>query len=114
MAPSGRVGDDCRRDWKAHRHCAVAKRGGAPRAAGANTAHLPGESLVLCRGTNTGRPSSDSATLRRAGDGVWPVGSTRRPTATGEGTDDYAKAYQSRRPMRPIRKPTQSATIAVV
>ena len=40
MAPSGRVGDDCRRDWKAHRHCAVAKRGGAPRAAGANTINL--------------------------------------------------------------------------
>jgi hypothetical protein len=40
----------------------------------------------------TGRPSSDSATLRRAGDGVWPVGSTRRPTATGEGTDDYARS----------------------
>jgi transposase len=40
MAPSGRVGDDCRRVWKAHRHCAVAKRGGAPRAAGANTVNL--------------------------------------------------------------------------
>src|ERR1700736_5863927 len=40
MAPSGRVGDDCRRDWKAHRHCAVAKRGGAPRAAGRTTINL--------------------------------------------------------------------------
>jgi hypothetical protein len=42
-----------------------------------NTAHLPGESLVLCGGAKTGRPSSDGPALCGAGDGLWAAGSTR-------------------------------------
>src|SRR6185312_12701712 len=46
--------------------------------------------VVFCRGTKTWRTSSDGPALRRAGTGVWRAGSPRRPTATGQGADDYA------------------------
>src|SRR6202035_4432584 len=78
MAAGGRVGNERRRNWNVGSHCALAKRGGASGGAGANTAHLPGESLVLCGGAKTGRPSSDGPALCGAGDGLWPA--NRPPT----------------------------------
>ena len=45
--------------------------------------------LAYCE-SPTWRSSSDRPTLRRTGAGLWPVGGTRRPAATRQGTDDYA------------------------
>ena len=54
MAAGGRVGNERRRNWNVDSHCALAKRGGASGGAGANTAHLPGESLFFVVGQRLG------------------------------------------------------------
>jgi hypothetical protein len=68
--------------------------------AGSPTAAAQSKSMAYLPSTthNSGKPSR----MERA---------RHSPTCT---TRSRWKAYQSRRPMRPIRKPTQSATIAVV
>jgi len=66
---------------------AAAKPGGA----GANAAGLPAGALLLCGRAGLGAPSSDCATLHRAGQGVWRDDLARRPAAPWQGAEHHGR-----------------------